>query len=140
MHWYHYNPIFLWKFNFTLVRRLNSALIWDISGLWNRSDSRDFREKRIVISRFLSPYGVVCTRTIKIFFLKILIGFLIWLPLHSLKNNNCNDNVWSMLINYSSSDSLVGKIVGSCGLVGSWNSNIFLSWFGFWRIDCIFFV
>ena len=56
IHWYHFNPTFLWKFNFTLVRRLISALIWDISGLWNRSDGRDYREKRIVISRFLAPY------------------------------------------------------------------------------------
>ena len=56
IHWYHCNPTFLWKINFTLVRRLISALIWDISGLWNRSDGRDFREKRIVISRFLTPY------------------------------------------------------------------------------------
>ena len=40
----------------TLVQRLISALIWDISGLWNRSDSRDYREKRIAISRFLTPY------------------------------------------------------------------------------------
>ena len=56
IHWYHCNPTFLWKFKFTLVRRLISALIWDISGLWNRSDGRDFREKRIVISRFLTPY------------------------------------------------------------------------------------
>ena len=36
--------------------RLISALIWDIFGLWNRSDGRDYREKRIVISRFLAPY------------------------------------------------------------------------------------
>ena len=56
IHWYHCNPTFLWKINFTLVRRLISALIWDISGLWNRSDSRHYREKRIVISRFLAPY------------------------------------------------------------------------------------
>ena len=49
-------PTFLWKINFTLVRRLISALIWDISGLGNRSDGRDFREKRIVISRSLVPY------------------------------------------------------------------------------------
>ena len=47
---------FLWKINFTLVRRLMSALIWDISGLWNRSDVPDYREKRIVISRFLALY------------------------------------------------------------------------------------
>ena len=39
-----------------MVRRLISALIWDISGLWNSSDGRDYREKRIVISRFLTPY------------------------------------------------------------------------------------
>ena len=56
IHWYHCNPTFLWKINFTLVRRLISALIWDISGLWNRSDSQDFREKRIVFSRFLALY------------------------------------------------------------------------------------
>ena len=56
IHWYHCNPIFLWKINFTLVRRLISALIWDISGLSNRSDGRDYREKRIVISRFLALY------------------------------------------------------------------------------------
>ena len=56
IHWYHWYPAFLWKFNFTLVRRLNSALNWDISGLWNRSDGRDYREKRIVISRFLPLY------------------------------------------------------------------------------------
>ena len=58
IHWYHCNPTFLWKFNFTLVRRLISALIWDISGLWNHSDCRDFREKRIDISRFLALYKV----------------------------------------------------------------------------------
>ena len=57
IHWYHCNPTFLWKINFTLVRRLISALIWDISGLGNRSDGRDFREKRIDISRFLTPYA-----------------------------------------------------------------------------------
>ena len=56
IHWYHCNPTFLWQINFTLVWRLISALIWDISGLWNRSDGRDYREKRIVISRFLTPY------------------------------------------------------------------------------------
>ena len=56
IHWYHWHPTFLWKFNFTLVRRLISAIIWDISGLWNRSDGRNFREKRIDISRFLAPY------------------------------------------------------------------------------------
>ena len=39
-----------------LVRSRISALIWDISGLWNRSDGRDYREKRIVISRFLALY------------------------------------------------------------------------------------
>ena len=39
-----------------LVRRLISALIWDISGLRNRSDGRDFKEKRIDISRFLALY------------------------------------------------------------------------------------
>ena len=50
-------PTFLWKINFTLVRRLNSALIWDISGQWyHYSDGQDFREKRIVFSRFLSLY------------------------------------------------------------------------------------
>ena len=56
IHWYHCNPTFLWQINFRLVRRLISALIWDISGLWNRSDGRDFREKRIDISRFLALY------------------------------------------------------------------------------------
>ena len=56
IHWYHCNPTFLWKINFTLVRSLTSALIWEISGLWNRSDGRDYWEKRIVISRFLTPY------------------------------------------------------------------------------------
>ena len=56
IHWYHCNPTFLWQINFRLVRRLISALIWDISGLWNRSDSRDYREKRIAISRFLALY------------------------------------------------------------------------------------
>ena len=60
IHWYHCNPTFLWQINFRLVRRLISALIWDISGLWNRSDSRDFREKRIAISRFLALYLRVC--------------------------------------------------------------------------------
>ena len=54
IHWCHCNPTFLLKINFTLVRRLISALIWDISGIWNRSDSWDFREKRIDISRFLA--------------------------------------------------------------------------------------
>ena len=58
IHWYHCNPTFLWQINFTLVRRLISALIWDISGLWNRSDGRDFREKWIDISRFLALYIV----------------------------------------------------------------------------------
>ena len=56
IHWYHCNPTFLWQINFTLVRRLISALIWDISRLWNRSDGQDFREKRIDISRFLALY------------------------------------------------------------------------------------
>ena len=56
IHWYHCNPTFLWKFNLTLVRRRISALIWDISGLRNRSDGGDYREKRIVISRFLALY------------------------------------------------------------------------------------
>ena len=60
IHWYHCNPTFLWQINFRLVRRLISALIWDISGLWNRSDSRDYREKRIAISRFLALYLRVC--------------------------------------------------------------------------------
>ena len=54
IHWYHWHPTFLWKFNFTLVWRLISALIWDISGLWNRSDGQDYREKWIDISRFLA--------------------------------------------------------------------------------------
>ena len=58
IHWYRCNPSFLWKINFTLVRRLISTLIWDISDLWNRSDGRDYREKRIVISRFLVPYSL----------------------------------------------------------------------------------
>ena len=56
IHWYHCNPTFLWKISFTLVRSLISALIWDIFGLWNRSDCRDYREKRIVIWRFLTLY------------------------------------------------------------------------------------
>ena len=56
IHWYPCHPTFLWKINFTLVWRLISALIWDISGKWNHSDSRDFREKRIVFLRFLMPY------------------------------------------------------------------------------------
>ena len=56
IHWYHCNPTFLWKTNFRLVRRLISALIWDISGQWNRSDGQDFREKLIVFSRFLALY------------------------------------------------------------------------------------
>ena len=47
------------KIIFMLVRRLISALIWDISGLWNRSYGRDYREKRNVISRFLTPYYVM---------------------------------------------------------------------------------
>ena len=55
IHWYHCNPTFLWKIN-ALVRRQISALIWVISGLWNRSDDRDYREKGIVISRFLALY------------------------------------------------------------------------------------
>ena len=58
IHWYHCNPTYLWKFNFTLVRRQISALIWDISGPWNRSDGRDYREKQIVISRFLALYNL----------------------------------------------------------------------------------
>ena len=65
IHWYHCNPTFLWLINFRLVRRLISALIWDISGLWNRSDGQDFREKLIVFSRFLTLYHLsnfkVCT-------------------------------------------------------------------------------
>ena len=56
IHWYHCNPTFLWQINFRLVWRLISALIWDISGLWNRSDCRNYREKRIAISRFLALY------------------------------------------------------------------------------------
>ena len=56
IHWYPWHPTFLWKINFTLVRRLISALIWDISGLRNRSDGQDFREKLIDISRFLALY------------------------------------------------------------------------------------
>ena len=56
IHWYPCHPTFLWKINFTLVWRLISALIRDISGQWNRSHGRDFREKRIVFSRFLTPY------------------------------------------------------------------------------------
>ena len=56
IHWYHCHTTFLWKINFTLVWRLISALIWDISDQWNCSDSRDFREKQIDISRFLKPY------------------------------------------------------------------------------------
>ena len=65
--WYQWIPDFynikFWgnfyeKINFRLVRTLISALIWDISGLWNRSDGQDFREKRIVFSRFLTPYYV----------------------------------------------------------------------------------
>ena len=58
IHWYPCHPTFLWKINFTLEWRLISALIWDISGLWNLSDGRDCREKWIVISRFLAA-GVV---------------------------------------------------------------------------------
>ena len=70
IHWYHCNPTFLWQINFTLVRRLISALIWDISGLWNRSDGRNYREKRIVICHFKisgvihlfkDPLHLVCT-------------------------------------------------------------------------------
>ena len=56
IHWYHWNPTFLWKFNLMLVRSRISVLIWDLSGVWNRSDGRDYREKRIVISRFLALY------------------------------------------------------------------------------------
>ena len=56
IHWYPCHPTFLWKINFTLVWRLISALIWDISGQWNRSNGRDFREKLIDISRFLALY------------------------------------------------------------------------------------
>ena len=61
IHWYPCHPTFLWKINFTLVRRLILALNWDISGQWNHSDGRDYRQKRIVISRFLTtknrPYA-----------------------------------------------------------------------------------
>ena len=56
IHWYRCHPTFLWKINFRLVRRLISVLIWDICGLWNCSDGQDFREIRIVFSRFLTPY------------------------------------------------------------------------------------
>ena len=38
------NPTFSWQTNFTLARRLISALIWDISDLWNRSDGWDHRK------------------------------------------------------------------------------------------------
>ena len=41
-----------------LVRRRISALIWDMSGLWNRSDGRNYREKPIVNARFLALYLV----------------------------------------------------------------------------------
>ena len=77
IHWYHCNPTFLWKINFTLVRRLISALIWDISGLWNRSDSRDFREKRIVISRFLTPYNKKCRRYFPNFLKNYCMNFIL---------------------------------------------------------------
>ena len=56
IHWYPCHPTSLWKINFRLVWRLISALIWDISGLGNRSDGRDFREKRTDTSRFLTLY------------------------------------------------------------------------------------
>ena len=59
IHWYPCHPTFLWKINFTLVRRLISALIWDISGQWNHSDGWDFREKQIVFSRFLTILRLV---------------------------------------------------------------------------------
>ena len=55
-YWYPCHPTFFWKINFTLKRRLISALIWDISGQWNRSDGQDFREKPIDFSRFLTLY------------------------------------------------------------------------------------
>ena len=42
-----------------IVQRRISALIWDISGLWNRSDGWDYKEKWIVISRFLVLYNLV---------------------------------------------------------------------------------
>ena len=58
IHWYPCHPTFLWKINFRLVWRLISALIWDSSGLGNPSDGRDFREKRIDMSRFLRPYMI----------------------------------------------------------------------------------
>ena len=45
IHWYHCNPTFLWRINFTLVRRLISALIWDISGLWNLVQTAEILEK-----------------------------------------------------------------------------------------------
>ena len=58
IHWYPCHPTFLWKINFRLVWRLISAFIWDISGLGNPSDGRDFRDIRIDMYRFLTPYYV----------------------------------------------------------------------------------
>ena len=52
IHWYPCHPTFLWKINFRLVWRLISALIWDISGLWNCSHGRDFREKGLTFQDF----------------------------------------------------------------------------------------
>ena len=57
IHWYPCHPTFLWTINFRLEWRLISAFIWDISGLGNPSDGRDFREIRIDMSRFLTPYN-----------------------------------------------------------------------------------
>ena len=56
IHWYPCHPTFLWTINFRLEWRLISAFIWDISGLGNPSDGRDFREILIDMSRFLTPY------------------------------------------------------------------------------------
>ena len=57
IHWYHCNPTFLWKNQLHVGTKadlsFNLRHFWPI---WNRSDGRDYREKRIIISRFLAPY------------------------------------------------------------------------------------
>ena len=56
IHWYHFNPTFLLKINFTLVRRAD--LSFNLRHFWPMKSVRRprFREKRIDISRFLALY------------------------------------------------------------------------------------
>ena len=47
----------------SLMRIYSMYGIWDIYGQLNRSEGRDFREKRIVFSRFLTIYITLWTKT-----------------------------------------------------------------------------